>query len=210
MSTIPKGYLTTAQAKQLLNVDRQTLIRWSDSGKIDFIKPPGRYTNRRYNVKKFVTENTPEQFRTRYNFCYCRVSTHNQLDDLQRQIEFMRRRYPSYTIITDIGSGLNFKRKGFQNLIDKAIQGQVNEIVVAYKDRLCRFGFELVNHIVTTYSNGKIVVLKQVKLSPQEEMVTDVLTILNVFSTRLNGLRKYKAKISEDQDITHNQTEKNL
>jgi len=207
---VPKGYLSTAQSKRILNVSQQTLVRWADNGTIDFIKPPGRYTNRRYNVKKFIESNSYNNISDKLNICYCRVSTRNQRDDLLRQIEFMRKRYPTYTIVNDIGSGLNFNRRGFLNIVEYAIQGRINEVVVAYKDRLCRFGFELIRHLVETYSDGKIVVLKQIKLSPQEEMVSDILSIINVFSARLNGLRSYKTQILEDQNIANDEAKENL
>ena len=98
-------------------------------------------------------------------------------------------------IIKDIGSGLNFKRKGLQKIIDYAIKGEVCEVVVAYKDRLARFGYDLVEHLIEEYSNGKIVVLNNKDMSPEEELTKDLVAIINVFSSRLNGLRKYKNDI---------------
>ena len=76
--------------------------------------------------------------------CYCRVSSVGQRDDLQRQIEYMKELYPSYEIMYDIGSGLNFKRKNLKKIINLAIANQIDEIVIAYKDRLCRFGYDLI------------------------------------------------------------------
>ena len=75
-----------------------------------------------------------------------------------------------------------------------AIHGEINSIVVAYKDRLCRFGFYLIESTVTEYTNGKIIILNEKHLSPEQELTTDLVSIVNVFGTRLNGLRTYKKK----------------
>ena len=81
--------------------------------------------------------------------------------------------------------------------MDYAINGEIEEVVIAYKDRLCRFGYELIEYIITEYSNGKITILNDVNLSPDEEMTMDLVSIINVFSARINGLRKYKKKTKE-------------
>jgi predicted site-specific integrase-resolvase len=109
-------------------------------------------------------------------------------------------RYPEHELIEDIGSGLNFKRKGFNSLLELILQGKVSEVVVAHKDRLCRFGFELIESIASK-NNCTIVVLDDSKLSPQAELVQDLLSIIHVFSCRIYGLRKYNRKIKEDSDI---------
>jgi len=105
------------------------------------------------------------------NICYCRVSTSSQKEDLERQVEYFRCKYPDYEIVKDIGSGLNFKRKGFNTILDSAFKG---EIVVTHKDRLCRFGFELVLRIIES-TNGKILVLDKEETSPEKELVNDIL-----------------------------------
>ena len=128
------------------------------------------------------------------NFCYARVSTRGQSDDLTRQAQLLSSRFPSYILIKDIGSGINFKRKGFKTLLDYALKGHIGEIVVTHKDRLCRFGFELFESILSRCSNGKIVVLNRRDLSPTEELTSDLLTIITVFASRLYGLRSHQVK----------------
>lgn len=86
-------------------------------------------------------------------------------------------------------------RKKLQKIIDLAIEGKINEVVVAHRDRLSRFGFELIENLINKYSNGKIIVMNETKLSPEEEITKDLLSIINVFSARVNGLRKYKYKL---------------
>lgn len=119
-----------------LCVHANTLRRWADEGKIRYIKTASG--QRRYDCSSVEKE-----YSTKKNYCYCRVSSAKQRDDLERQVNFMQSKYPDYTILKDVGSGLNFKRKQLRFLLEECSQGRVGEIVVAYRDRLCRFGFEL-------------------------------------------------------------------
>lgn len=127
------------------------------------------------------------------NICYIRVSTLSQKNDLERQRKFMVDKYPTYEIIEDIGSGINFNRKGLRKIIKLAISGKINKLVVAYKDRLTRFGYELIEDLIKDYSDGNIIIedSKEIKKEPKEELVEDVLQILNVYTAKMNGLRKY-------------------
>ena len=107
----------------------------------------------------------------------------------------MEKRYPGHLLIEDIGSGLNFNRRGLRKIIKYAINGKIEELVVAYKDRLARFGFELIEDLIKEYSNGKIIILHKNKdLEPEEELIKDMLQIMNIFTAKMNGLRKYKEK----------------
>ena len=108
----------------------------------------------------------------------------------------MQTKYPNAEIIKDIGSGLNYKRKGLKALLGRAMRGDKLEIVVAHKDRLVRFGFELLEWIVQQ-GGGKIVVLKQTNLSPKPELTNDLLSILHAFSCRMHGLRNYQSQIRQ-------------
>ena len=101
--------------------------------------------------------------------------------------------HPKHLLIEDIVSGLNFNRRGLRKIIKYAINGQLEELVVAYKDRLARF--ELIEDLIKEYSNGRIIILNKNKdLEPEEELVKDVLQIMNIFTAKMNGLRKYKEK----------------
>jgi predicted site-specific integrase-resolvase len=127
------------------------------------------------------------------NICYIRVSTLSQKNDLERQRKFMVDKYPTYEIIEDIGSGINFNRKGLRKIIKLAISGKINKLVVAYKDRLTRFGYELIEDLIKDYSDGNIIIedSKEIKKEPKEELVEDVLQILNVYTAKMNELQKY-------------------
>lgn len=187
-------YVTPKKACIVLGVHYKTLYNWEKDGKIESIRTPGG--KRLYNIDKYIASNinVKEISKIRVKICYCRVSTYGQNNDLKRQIEYMKSKYPTHIIIKDIGSALNFKRKGLRKIIDYAINGELEEVVIAYKDRLCRFGFELIEYLIETYSNGKIIVLNNVNTSPNEELTKDLVSIINIFSARLNGMRKYRNK----------------
>ena len=130
-------YITTSKAKKILGVHEDTLRGWADKGLFPSIRTPKG--TRLYNVSKFIKDQKNECQEVGESYCYCRVSSQGQKDDLQRQIDFMQEQYPNHKIISDIGSGINFKRKGLRTLIEMATKGRVKQIVVAYRDRLCRF-----------------------------------------------------------------------
>jgi len=192
--------LRPEEACRLLNVTNQTLINWSNTGKIQFSRTKGSHRRYKYStIKPFITnESYNDRFKKKIssqrNICYCRVSTSSQKEDLERQVTFFRDKYPDYEIIKDIGSGINFKRKGFNSILDDAIKGNIKTIVVTYKDRLCRFGFELIERIITEHSNGEIVVLNKPETSPETELTNDLISIITVFSCRLYGLRSNSIK----------------
>jgi len=109
----------------------------------------------------------------------------------------MLQQYPEAEIVKDIGSGLNYKRKGLKSILELAMRGEQPQVVVAHKDRLARhgrFGFELIEWIIQQ-SGGWIVVLKQTNFSPKPELTNDLLNILQVFSCRIHGLRNYRTQV---------------
>lgn len=108
----------------------------------------------------------------------------------------MKEKYPNHEIITDIGSGLNYNRIGLDKIIELAISGEINELVIAHKDRLARFGYELIENIIKKYSNGKIVIINsEEEKTPYDEITKDILSIMNVYVAKINGLRKYKTEM---------------
>jgi predicted site-specific integrase-resolvase len=129
------------------------------------------------------------------------VSSSKQKADLQRQIEYVTGKYPESEVIKDVGSGINFKRKGLNALLERAMCGEQLEVVVAYKDRLARFGYELIERIISR-NGGRVVVLNEVSLSPTAELTQDLLTILRVFSSRLCVLRKYREQFKAESEVT--------
>jgi predicted site-specific integrase-resolvase len=189
------------EASKILGVHQRTLYLWDEKGLIETIRTPGN--KRLYNVKKFLEDKKCENNicenlddldnKDELKICYIRVSSNNQKDDLERQKNLMIEKYPSHLIIEDIGSGLNLNKRGIKKIIHLAIAGKVKELVIAYRDRLTRFGYELIEELIMKYSSGKIIVLSENdKIEPEEELVKDVMAIMNVYVAKMNGLRKYK------------------
>ena len=196
------------KASEIIGVHQRTLYLWEKKGLIETIRTTGG--KRLYNIEKYLKEkicdddnkikNTIlcdnledlDKKKGKLNICYVRVSLNNQKDDLERQKNLMVKLYPKHLIIEDIGSGLNLNKRGIKKIINLAIEGKVNELVVAYKDRLTRFGFELIEELIEKYSKGKIIIINQKNvIEPEEELVKDVMSILNVYVAKMNGLRKY-------------------
>jgi len=200
-----ENFVSGKKASELLGVHQRTLYLWDKKKLIETIRTPGG--KRLYNVKKYleehnknktnvITVNNPtinDKMLNSKKYIYARVSSLGQKEDLERQIKLLQEKYPDYKLISDIGSGMNLNRKGLRQIIDKAIHGDVDEVVVVHKDRLCRFGYELIEDIITKYSNGKITIIEtKENKEPKEELVDDVLQIMNIFVAKMNGMRKYE------------------
>ena len=189
---------------ELLGVSVKTLQRWDRDGILKANRTP---TNRRYytydqylQFKGIQTEND-----IRDTVIYARVSTRNQKDDLQNQVEFLKQFCNAKGIIVnqcieDFGSGLNYNRKKWNKLLDEVMENKIKTIVISNKDRFIRFGYDWFEKFCEKF-NTKIIIVNNETLSPNEELVQDIISILHVFSCRLYGLRKYKNQIKEDEEI---------
>ncbi|MGO1044930.1 IS607 family transposase, partial [Clostridioides difficile] len=128
---------------------------------------------------------------------YCRVSTPSQKDDLETQVEnlktYMYAKGYEFEIIKDVGSGINYKKKGLQQLIDKINNREVSKIVILYKDRLVQFGFELIEYLCEINS-VEIEIVDHSEKSKEEELTDDLVQIITVFANRLYGSRSKKTK----------------
>lgn len=183
-------YVPSRKVCEILGVHPNTVRRWANEKKIRYIKTQSG--QRRYDVDTYLGETKEKR-----KVCYCRVSSAKQKDDLARQIKYMKERYPGHEIIQDVGSGINFKRKGLLALLERIDKGEIVEVVVAHRDRLSRFGYELIQWFIEK-NGGKLVVLDNIKDSPKEELTKDLISIIHVFSCRLHGLRKYREEIEKD------------
>jgi len=191
------AFVTTREAKKTLGVTDTTLRGWADTGLIPSIRTPKG--QRLYNVGRFLgSQNQKEDNKEQQKICYCRVSSASQKDDLHRQVLFMSQAFPDHKIITDIGSGINFRRKGLTTLLDIACKGLVSQVVVAYRDRLCRFAFELVERVLSNHQVKLLVLNQSLESSENGELAEDLLAIINVFNCRVNGRRKYQTKKAKD------------
>jgi predicted site-specific integrase-resolvase len=196
-------YVAIGKAVELTGLCPDTLRKLADSGKVKcYVTPSGQ---RRFD-KQFLQEmcnsfnslpSTETQKTSKVNFLYARVSSVKQKDDLLRQIEFLKNKkpeYATYVSISDIGSGINFKRKGLSTILDSCLQGTIGEVVVAHRDRLSRFAFDFIN-IIVTKAGGKIIVIDNDEhKTTEQELSEDILSIIHVFSCKQMGKRSYSSK----------------
>lgn len=187
------------KAIALTGLSANTLRKYADNGTIR-AERIGEKRQRLFDVSDLMSVNKSDD-RGKPVVCYCRVSSGKQKDDLARQVAYMRQQFPDSEIIQDVGSGLNFKRKGLQAVLRRLMQGDKFTLIVAHRDRLCRFGVELFRFMLEQ-NGGELVVLDKSEVSPQRELTEDLLSILHVFSCRMHGLRRYENQIKEDKDLS--------
>ena len=186
-------WVPSSKACVFFGVSSITLKRWEQSGKIKCQRTSGGH--RRYLINSGDIIENPK---TSKKYIYVRVSSTKQKNDLARQRDFLLSKYPDYKVISDIGSGLNYKRKGLLKLLELSNKGEVSELVVFSKDRLCRFGYELLQWQFLQ-NNTELVVYDKSDKTPEQEFTEDILAILQVFACRWNGKRKYT--LDENKEI---------
>jgi len=186
---------------KLLGITPQTLRVWEKEGKIKPVRTKGRH--RRYDdemLREILFKSKPQV--QKKTVLYARVSSTGQSDDLKRQINqletFALSRGYCYEIYQDIGSGLNFNRKEFNRLVLEILSGKVDRVVVNYKDRLMRFGFELFENVVINQTEA---------ISFTEELTKDLIAIITTFSAKLYGAKSHKNKrlISEVKNVIYSE-----
>lgn len=196
MLSIMERLVSIGEAAAALGVSITTLRRWEASGKLVPEHTAGGH--RRYDLAKLK----PEMFRahpdSQRTLAYARVSSHDQKDELERQKQVLElycaRQGWTFEVIADIGSGMNYHKKGLKRLLDAIIDGQVGRLVITHKDRLLRLGAELVFAICEA-KNVEVVILNQGEDTTfEEDLVQDVQEIIRVFSARLYGARSRKTQ----------------
>lgn len=195
--------LPTSKAAKLIGVTVKTLQRWDREKRL--IPVARTKTNRRLytlsQIYEFIGFQQSKGRKATRIIAYCRVSSAAQKPDLinQRRVleEFIiAKGLANVEFIEEVGGGLNFKRKKFLNLMDEIGRREIKTIILAHRDRLTRFGFEWFEHFTKSFG-CKVLVLNQERLSPEHEMVQDLMTIVHCFSSRLYGLRNYRKKLHE-------------
>ena len=187
-----------------LGVSVKTLQRWDNTGKLLARRTPSNqryYTEDQYlGYMGFENEKSHRKM-----IAYARVSSRNQKDDLKNQIDFIRTFANARGVILDeciedIGSGLDYNRPKWNDLLQAVMRDEIATIYVTYKDRFVRFGFEWFENLCKQHQT-EIIVLNHKETSPDKELVEDLISIVNVFSSRLDGLRKYKKVIKDDKEV---------
>ena len=185
------------QAANQLGVSVSTLRRWDETGVLVAQRTPKGH--RRYDLSKInpnLTRNKVEQ--QRKTIAYARVSSHDQKSDLQRQIEILElycsAQSWSFEVISDLGSGMNYHKKGLKRLLDDILDNKIDRLVLTHKDRLLRFGAELVFALCEARQVEVVIINQGENLSFEEELAQDVLEIITVFSARLYGSPSKKNK----------------
>lgn len=188
--------LSIGKFAKSLGVSIQTLRNWDKEGKLK----PTYVTENGY---RYYSEDLLNKFRNiknvnkikKKNILYARVSTKNQKDDLNRQIDNLKQyaysKGYSFEIITDIGSGINYKKEGLLKMINLVECGEVDRIIVLYKDRLIRFGYDLIEYICKL-NDTKIEIVDNSTISKEQELTEDLIQIITVFANRLYGARSKK------------------
>jgi len=188
--------LSPRQVAEILGVSFITIKRWIYSGKIKAVKlPTGKWRIPESEVKRILGERQPEEVRA---VIYARVSSRDQKEDLERQVEYLKnycssKGYKVVKILTDVSSGLNENRKGLKQLFKLVESGEVTKVVITCRDRLTRFGFKYLEQYFNSHGVEIEVIFEEEK-TPEKELVEDLLTIVTSFAGKLYGARSHKKK----------------
>lgn len=189
--------LTIHQAAELLGVSSQTLRRWEREGKgLAVQRTPGG--QRRYDASKLPFQETQIESKGDLVIAYARVSSYDQKEDLVRQEEILKMfcvsRGLQFEIITDLGSGMNYRKPGVKELLHKILHENISQLIVTHKDRLLRFGAEIIFTLCEMRGIDVVIINQGSETSFEEELAQDVLEIITVFSAKLYGSRSHKNK----------------
>jgi predicted site-specific integrase-resolvase len=203
---------------KMVGLKYQTALKLAESvGFRTFTTPSGQKRYHKRSIDDYINEHSNVKeilpIEEKHNVVYCRVSTKKQSADLQRQVDYAKSLYPSFEVITDIASGINWKRKGLDTILEYTMQRNLGELVVFHKDRLSRFGFDLLKKIITL-SGGKVTVHNDKEETKYEstngELAEDIMSIIHVYSCREMGKRRHKNKDEKSETISNEKTEETI
>ncbi|MDD1421826.1 IS607 family transposase [Dolichospermum sp. ST_sed1] len=191
--------ISIGDAAKELGVSVKTVRRWADAGKLRFERSPSGHRRFFLTDIKRITPRDFNQLENRITINYARVSSHDQKEDLSRQIKVLEAFSGSngwqFETISDLGSGLNYNKKGLQKLLKRIMQGDVGRLVLTHKDRLLRFGSEIVFAMCEEFETEVVIINKSIEETTfEQELVTDMIELITVFSARLYGSRSHKNK----------------
>lgn len=186
--------VSACDAAKYYGVSESRVRAWARDGKIPAERTPGGHF--RYILEVIQGEYIPKDWNDK--IIYARVSSSKQAGDLERQVIYLKEKYPDYTIVKDVGSGINYKRRGFRTVLDRLFQGNIKHVVVAHSDRWSRFGFDFFEWLFEKFS-AKLESIDRAESDTAEDFTADIMEIFTVFTARYYGQRKYRQHES-DQD----------
>jgi predicted site-specific integrase-resolvase len=201
-------YISPFKVRQKFDITSNTLRLWAEAGKIRCLRIGSDGKGKRiYHIDDInkifgISENISIK-KSRKVICYARVSSNHQKEDLNRQLQTLQEHFPQADIIQDICSGLNFRRKGLETLLERVCSNTCSKVVVTYKDRLCRFGIELLEWIFKKHNVEFLVLHKNYEIEGSStELAEDLLSITNFFVAKNNGIRsaKYRRERKEKKE----------
>ena len=184
----------TGKASQLLGISKPTLIRKIKSGEIKAYRVGREYRVPESEIRRFLEGKSLDKA-----VIYARVSSRDQKEDLERQVEYLKnycasRGYQVTQILTDISSGLNENRKGLKQLFKLVESGDINKVVITYRDRLTRFGFRYLEQYFNSHGVEIEVIFDDEEKMPEKELVEDLLAIVTSFAVKLYGMHSHRKK----------------
>lgn len=194
-----------------INKTVQTLRNWDKDNKLKpyFVSPSGHRYYSQEQLNHLLGLQYPKD-KKKVVIGYCRVSSHKQKDDLERQVDNMKQyliaKGKPFEIISDVGSGINYNKKGLSQLIEKVLNYEVESVVILYKDRLLRFGYDLLDNLFEKHGTS-IEIVDNTPKTDEQELVEDLIQIVTVFSCELNGKRASKIK-KMIEELENNENDK--
>ncbi|WP_456366280.1 IS607 family transposase [Thermococcus sp.] len=184
----------TGEVAKKLGVSKMTVLRWIKSGKLKAHRIGKEYRVPESEIKRLLEGKIPDKV-----VVYARVSSRDQKEDLERQVEYLKnycssKGYQVAKILTDISSGLNENRRGLRQLFQLVESGEITKVVITYRDRLTRFGFKYLEQYFNSHGVEIEVIFDDEDKTPEKELVEDLLAIVTSFAGKLYGMRSHKKK----------------
>ena len=177
-------FVSPKEASKYYNVSKETLRLRAISGEIEYIITPGGH--HRYKIIPIDVSKC-----TKTKVIYARVSSQKQKKDLEKQIKFIKSKYPDYKVIKDIGYGFNFERRGFVTLLEQVFNRKIEEIVIAHNDRLVRIGFSFILFICKHFDTKLTVLENKDNQEPKDEFTDEFISVITYYSSKFYGMRRY-------------------
>ena len=190
-------WVKAQEAAKFYRISIPQLRKWGRENSIPVERTPGGHFLYSLPVDDGSQEKQKEPSTWSENIIYARVSSRKQKGDLERQIRYLQLKHPSFTIVRDIGSGINYKRKGFKNILERLFKGGIKKVVVAHQDRFVRFGYDFFEWLFIQFG-AVLECMEKQKALTRDDIIDDVMEVFTVFTSRYYGQRKYHQREQDD------------